>query len=680
MVLDRSNIDRSPFEFIVLADTHYVLPEKANSGEFATRRFQTARIGTALRLAERIDPSFVLHLGDMVQEFPGTTDFPEALRQAKEQLDASGLHIHHVAGNHDVGDKPDPTTAAPWTTPEFLRHYHDHIGPSWFSFDEGGVHFVILNTSIMNADLEAADEQWEWLESDLASNRQRRTVVSFHIPLYLMEEDEPALGHYDNVAEPARSRLLALCEQHGVDLVLAGHSHFAFVNQRGAQRLYVIPSTSTTRPGFSELFSSAAPPSQGHNDADKLGMYLVRVYDDGFRFNYLRTHGVAAAELPPDGSRILLPATSAELTTSQMSVTLRHTLTNFAEIPITFPSAVRQPVRNDYPLLSLLELTATCVRVPGAELADPRQVDRHRILRASGLRTVATYLWQPEAPLVAEAGGVVEDVDAFEIQIPGDDLPADAVLETVAALGAATGRPVSICQVTLAQLRSAQMHRRQRFGYKPSALPALEERILSSGRAVDRIVVHIEDREELWSLVEGLTGGRPTTRRGVDVLVEVGLQGIASDAWLAAEALVALSAVAGALVHVDTLVELDRTMDVRGGLLDRMCNPQAAFKVLQTLNTVLHGRVIGGRIARTSRTPYGVRAELRDGGALLLVLPGLEAKARLQLEAELAGMGSRPAVRYSLASGWVTDTGTMDPIPASEDPSEPVVVLIPAAG
>jgi 3',5'-cyclic AMP phosphodiesterase CpdA len=680
MVLDRSNVDAPRFEFVVLADTHYVLPEKANSGEFETRRFQTARIGEALHLARHLDPRFVLHLGDMVQEFPGTADFPEALRQAKEQIDAAGLVVHHVAGNHDVGDKPDPTTAAPWTTPEFLEHYHAHIGPSWFSFDEGGVHFVILNTSIMNAELSAAQEQWEWLEADLAANDEPRTVICFHIPLYLMSPGEPALGHYDNVAEPARSRLLALCEQHGVDLVLAGHSHFAFLNEHARLRLHVVPSTSTTRPGFSELFSSAAPPAQGHNDAEKLGIFLVRVYDDGFRMNFLRTQGVAATLVPPDGQRVLLPGTSAELTSSQLSVTLRHPLTNFAEIPITFPSAVRQPVRNDYPLLSLLELGATAVRIPGEELRDPQQSERHRLLRSHGFSTVATYLWGPSVPLVEQASAVHDGVDVFEVQVPGDGMPSAAALASIEQFAATFERPVALCQVTLAQLQSAQMHRRQRFGYKPAALAGLEEHLAAADARVARVVCHLESRDELWELIGGLTGEAPVTHRAIDVLVEVGLRGVAADAWLACEALVSFAAIERARVHVDTLVELDRTMDLRGGLLDRMCNPQASFRVLQTLNTVLHGRVVGGRIADVERMSFGVRARLADGGTLLLVLPGLERSGRPALDAALAELGQRATIRYDLATGRVTGATTVAVIPPASDPSEPFVLLAPVDG
>lgn len=680
MALDRSHVEIPRYEFVVLADTHYVLPEKANSGEFETRRFQTARIGEALHLARSLDPRFVLHLGDMVQEFPGTLDFSEALRQAKEQIDAAGLLVHHVAGNHDVGDKPDPTTAAPWTTPEFLEHYHTHIGPSWFSFDEDGVHFVILNSSVMNAELSATQQQWEWLEADLLANEEPKTVICFHIPLYLMSPAEPALGHYDNVAEPARSRLLALCEQHGVDLVLAGHSHFAFLNEHSGLRLHVVPSTSTTRPGFSELFSSAAPPAQGHNDAEKLGLFLIRVYDDGFRMNFLRTQGIAATLVPPDGQRVLLPGTSAELGTSGLSVTLRHTLTNFAEIPITFPSAVRQPVRNDYPLLSLLELGATAVRVPGAELSDADQSERHRLLRSHGFSTVATYLWGPSVPIVEQASAVHEQVDVFEVQVPGDGMPSADALASIAQFAARFERPVALCQVTLAQLQSAQMHRRQRFGYKPAALAELEAHLAGGEARVGRIVCHLETRDELWELIVGLTGDAPLTRRGIDVLVEVGLRGVAADAWLACEALVAFAAIDGARVHVDTLVELDRTMDVRGGLLDRMCNPQASFRVLQTLNTVLHGRVVGGHVSDVERMNFGVRARLGDGATLLLVLPGLERSGRPTLDATLAELGARSTIRYDLATGFVTDATTLDMIPAATDPSEPFVLMVANGG
>ncbi len=677
-MVDRTQLETPIFEFVVMADTHYVLPEKSNTGEFETRRYQTARIGQAVDLSRHLDPKFVIHLGDLVQEFPGTSDFAESLRQAKDQLDALGITIHHAAGNHDVGDKPDPTTAAPWTTDDFLDYYHGHVAPSWFDFTEGDVHFVLLNTSVMNNTALAAEaEQWQWLEATLRAHAEMRTVIGYHIPAYVMDDGEPSLGHYDNIAEPARSRLLDLLTRHQVERVFQGHSHFAFVNERAGTRFHVLPSTSTTRPGFCELFSSAAPPAQGHNDADKLGMFLVRVYPDDMRINFLRTQGAAATTPPGEGREILLTGTPRELSTSQLGVTLRHPLANYADVPITFPSTVRQPVRNDYPLLALVEMGAQSVRIPGSELDEDRLRSRHELLRSEGLATVATYLWEAGSDLRDRVAAVASDVDGVEIQIPGDVEPGEDVLGSLGALSEAAAGALSICQVTLAHIKGVQMHRRQRFGYKPAALRPLDT-VLSAGSApVDRAVCHIDDRDELWDLVDVLSEGLSAVAR-VDVVIEVGLQGLAADAWLAAEAMVALAPFAHTRIFVDTLVELDRTMDLRGGLLTRMCNPRPSFRVLQTLNTVLHGRLVCGAVTKSRRTRFGVSAEFGDGGALLLVLPGVDPDGRAELDTQLGQLGPEggdtPTVRYELSTGWVHRGVASRAVFAPADPTAPYVV------
>jgi len=676
-MVDRSNVDTPLWEFVVLADTHYVLPEKANSGEFETRRYQTARIGQAMELARHLDPKFVIHLGDLVQEFPGTHDFPESLRQAKEQLDAAGLVIHHAAGNHDVGDKPDPTTAAPWTTDEFLDYYHEHIAPSWFNVVEGDIHFIVLNTSIMNNQgLAAEAEQWSWLEQVLEEHKDLRTIVSYHIPAYVMRPDEPSLGHYDNVAEPSRSRLLSLFERYDVEMVFQGHSHFSFINDYADTRMHVLPSTSAVRPGFSELFSSAAPPAQGHNDADKLGLFLVRVYADDLRINFLRTQGPVATVPPADDRQILITGTPKELATSQLGVTLRHALANWADVPITFPSAVRQPVRNDYPLLSLLELGATMVRIPGDELADVKLAERHALLRSEGVGTVGTWLWESGDDVLSRVRQVIDRVDTVEIQLPGEPAIPDEVLAQLPAFAQAAGKPLALCQVTLAQIKGVQMHRRQRYGYVPSALATLDERLTAASSPVDRAVVYLEDRDDLWELVDIVTSGALTAITKVDVLAEVGLQGLAADAWLAAEAMVALAPFKNVRLHVDTLMELDRTMDVRGGLLNRMCNPRPSFRVLQNINTVVHGRLVAGQITEAHRTRFGVTAITADGQSLRLVVPGIDPAGRGDLDAELAGLdgGAAPVTRYELGTGWVHRTTAAQAVFAPSDPTAPFVI------
>ena len=77
--------------------------------EFPSRAQQSQRAGAALRLVAALEPDFVVHMGDVVQEYPESAGFVPALDQALEQMAACGVQPRWVVGNHDLGDKPDPT-------------------------------------------------------------------------------------------------------------------------------------------------------------------------------------------------------------------------------------------------------------------------------------------------------------------------------------------------------------------------------------------------------------------------------------------------------------------------------------------------------------------------------------------------------------------------------------------
>ena len=188
---------------------------------------------------------------------------------------ACGVQPHWVAGNHDLGDKPDPTMPTHPVTAKGLDAYHRRFGPSWYSFDYHDLHLVILNSQILNTGLPAEAEQRTWLEADLAAHDQMRIAVFLHLPPYLHNPAEPHLGHYDNIGEPARAWLLKLLAAHQVAWLFAAHVHFSFCELAGALYYRTVPSTSFARPGLSHLFSSAPPPEQGRNDQPKLGFSCV---------------------------------------------------------------------------------------------------------------------------------------------------------------------------------------------------------------------------------------------------------------------------------------------------------------------------------------------------------------------------------------------------------------------
>jgi hypothetical protein len=230
----------------------------------------TARGDTALAMVHGLEPRLTFHLGDLQQEYPGHPSFDVGRRAAVRQLQEAGFPMEVVAGNMDIGDKPDPTMPAGWTRAEWLAVWDEDFRPSFRSLDRSGFHFVIVNSQLLDSALPQRDEQRAWLEADLAAHDGERIILFLHVPPFLVDEDEPGLGSYDVLGDIDRTWLLALARRHRVEAIFCGHTHFRFLNRVDGTRVYVAPSTTTTRPGFYEAIS-VAPPDRGWSDTDKLG-------------------------------------------------------------------------------------------------------------------------------------------------------------------------------------------------------------------------------------------------------------------------------------------------------------------------------------------------------------------------------------------------------------------------
>jgi hypothetical protein len=90
----------------------------------------------------------------------------------------------------------------------------------FYSFDYGNIHFVCLDS--MSSDRLAGSPMLRWLESDLSANTNEWLIAFWHHPPY-------SKGSHDSDYEPElvemRENALPILENHGVDLVLSGHSH-----------------------------------------------------------------------------------------------------------------------------------------------------------------------------------------------------------------------------------------------------------------------------------------------------------------------------------------------------------------------------------------------------------------------------------------------------------------------
>jgi outer membrane protein assembly factor BamB/predicted phosphodiesterase len=163
---------RGPLTFVVAADTH-LAPDQPFKDDLA------AVVGAATALAPA--PAFLTLLGDITQK-NGEADFALVDRG----LAKLGVPYIPVPGNHDWYDGGEA----------WFRHY----GPDNYSFDIGGVHFVVWNMAM------TGDEIAAYLGAELSRVGTEMTVV--------------ALTH-----APPAPEVLGVLRTLGVDYVLTGHTH-----------------------------------------------------------------------------------------------------------------------------------------------------------------------------------------------------------------------------------------------------------------------------------------------------------------------------------------------------------------------------------------------------------------------------------------------------------------------
>ncbi len=93
----------------------------------------------------------------------------------------------------------------------------------YYSFDYGNIHFVCLDSEVTDRSLTAP--MLEWLARDLAGHTRDWLIAFWHSPPYSKGgHDSDGYDHSNQMTE-MRSRALPLLEAHGLDLMLAAHSH-----------------------------------------------------------------------------------------------------------------------------------------------------------------------------------------------------------------------------------------------------------------------------------------------------------------------------------------------------------------------------------------------------------------------------------------------------------------------
>jgi predicted phosphodiesterase len=169
---------------------------------------ETANYEFAVANVNRLKPKFVVICGDLINKVGDPVQSAEYKR------------ITALIGNHDVGNEP---------TLETLRDYREHFGPDYYSFRQGEIYGIVLNSSMISAPSKVqaeADKQEGWLKTELAKAKAsgaQHIVVFQHHSWFLEQPDEAS--QYFNIPIEQRKRYLAMIKDAGVRYVFAGHYH-----------------------------------------------------------------------------------------------------------------------------------------------------------------------------------------------------------------------------------------------------------------------------------------------------------------------------------------------------------------------------------------------------------------------------------------------------------------------
>jgi hypothetical protein len=221
------------FKFIHASDTHI-----SEASAIRTQRLKT--------MADSLKSDFVLISGDLIKdalrvpETEASSLYELYLRETKK----FSMPVWSAPGNHEIfGIERHLSLVSPKNPLYGKKMFRNYLGPNYYSFNYGGVHFVALD-DVDYEDLwyygHVDSLQVEWLKKDLAAVPASQPVVTFaHMPFFSgglslsnFEEDGPGRSlekqkgktHYRHVVSNAQE-LLGIISKHPYPLSLAGHFH-----------------------------------------------------------------------------------------------------------------------------------------------------------------------------------------------------------------------------------------------------------------------------------------------------------------------------------------------------------------------------------------------------------------------------------------------------------------------
>lgn len=174
--------------------------------------------------------------------------YPELLRQSV---------LWPTLGNHDGYSADSATQTGPYYDIFTLPRNAEAGGiasgtEAYYSYDHGNIHFVVLDS--YDTSRAVGSPMLSWLEADLQATDRDWIIAFWHHPPYTK-------GSHNSDTESAliemRANALPILENHGVDLVLTGHSH-SYERSRFIDGHYGSSSTFSTATHVEQVGGGAA--------------------------------------------------------------------------------------------------------------------------------------------------------------------------------------------------------------------------------------------------------------------------------------------------------------------------------------------------------------------------------------------------------------------------------------
>ena len=205
-----------------------------------------------------------LLLGDIVW------DSPELFAGVREQFASLGIPVYGVIGNHDHDRNK-------YTDREATENYRNHFGPTYYAFDMGRTHYIVLDDIVYHG-AKKYDEQIDSLQLAWAAEYARRLPAGSRVCVAM---HAPAMKAWKgNQVMESAARLMDAFAGHELHFI-TGHTHVnsnydireGVVEHNVAQICGTTRSTRTARPKATSSSASAAESSRGSTGASGLRPY-----------------------------------------------------------------------------------------------------------------------------------------------------------------------------------------------------------------------------------------------------------------------------------------------------------------------------------------------------------------------------------------------------------------------